>query len=259
MPRCNVIVVGASAGGVEALLGLVGALPSDLDAAVGIAIHVPENPTSVLPGILSRNGHLPAEHANDGEPLCHGRIYVAPPGHHLLFKRRTVRAVNGPPENGHRPSVDPLFRTAARAHGRRVVGVILSGALDDGTAGLSTVKALGGAALVQDPKEALFAGMPTSALEHVDVDFVGSVEAIAAELVRRTAQLMHDTTEEKITEEGDELDAVEMDGGSAAPAAPTAASLSVQSAALHVLPGPRRVLSHPHPEELFRRENRWQP
>ena len=215
MPRCNVIVVGASAGGVEALLSLVRLLPPDLPAAVGVALHTPENSPSVLPSILSRHGKLRAEHATDEDALQHGRIYVAPPGRHLLVKRRTVRTVNGPHENGHRPAVDPLFRTAARAHGRHAIGVILSGTLDDGTAGLWAVKRLGGAALVQDPKEALFDGMPTSAIAHIDVDFVGTVDAIADELVRRTSQLAQDTTEENVTDEGDEvLDAVEMDRGS---------------------------------------------
>lgn len=128
---------------------------------------------------------MPAVHPADGEPLLHGRIDVAPPGLHLLVKRRFVRTVRGPNENGHRPAVDPLFRSAARAHGRRVIGLILSGSLDDGTSGLHTIKEYGGAALVQDPGDALFDGMPTSAIEHVAVDFVGDVLALAMELVRR--------------------------------------------------------------------------
>lgn len=218
MSRCNVVVVGASAGGVEALLRLVRGFPIDLDAAVAVALHTPENSPSVLPAILSRHGSLPAEHAQDGAALLHGRIYVAPPGRHLLVKRRTIRAVNGPHENGHRPSVDPLFRTAARAHRRRALGVILSGSLDDGTAGLSTLKAMGGAALVQEPSDALFDGMPTSAIENVNVDFVGPVDAIAAELVRRTRALAADRMEEPVPEESaDEVDAVEMDPGASDP------------------------------------------
>ena len=216
MSRCNVIVVGASAGGVEALLRLVGSLPGDLDAAVAIALHTPEHSPSVLPTILARNGALDAAHPADGELLLHRRIYVAPPGRHLLIKRRTIRAVNGPHENGHRPSVDPLFRTAARAHRRRVMGVVLSGSLDDGTAGLATIKALGGAALVQDPADALFAGMPNSAIENVPVDFVGPIEAIARELVRRTELLSADLLEEPVSDD-DELDAVEMDRGTSDP------------------------------------------
>jgi two-component system chemotaxis response regulator CheB len=149
----------------------------------------------------------------DDEPLFHGRIYVAPPGHHILIKRHTVRAVNGPHENGHRPAVDPLFRTAARAHRDRAIGVILSGSLDDGTSGLAAIKAHGGTALVQDPEDALFDGMPSSAIEHVSVDFVGPVEAIAHELVRRT-EIMRNAMEEVVSEDSaEELDIVEMDRG----------------------------------------------
>ena len=218
MSRCNVIVVGASAGGVEALVGLVSQLPADLEAAVAVALHTPEHSPSLLPSILERNGQLKASHTEDGEALLHGRIYVAPPGRHLLVKRHTVRAVNGPHENGHRPAVDPLFRTAARAHRRRAMGVILSGSLDDGTAGLLSIKAHGGAALVQDPHDALFDGMPTSAIENVSVDFVGSVDAIARELVRRTELLAGGQTEDPVSEEStDELDVVEMDRGTSNP------------------------------------------
>jgi two-component system, chemotaxis family, protein-glutamate methylesterase/glutaminase len=214
MSRCNVIVVGASAGGVEALLRLVADLPGDLDATVAVALHTPEHSPSALPSILSRHGALPAAHAGDGEPLLHGRIYVAPPGRHLLVKRRTVRVVNGPHENGHRPAVDPLFRTAARAHGPRVIGVILSGSLDDGTAGLASIKAMGGASLVQDPRDAMFDGMPSSAIENVPVDLVGPVDAIARELVRRIDLLSTNQVEDSVPEESeDELDIVEMDRG----------------------------------------------
>lgn len=218
MDRCNVIVVGASAGGVSSLMQLVGGLPDDLDAAVAVALHVPEEAPSALPAILSRTGPLKATHAADGEGLMHGRIYVAPPGRHLLVKRRTLRVVNGPNENGHRPAIDPLFRTAARAHGRRTIGVILSGSLDDGTAGLYAVKRHGGAALVQDPEDALFDGMPASAIENVAVDFVGDLPALTTELVRRTRILAADPAVElDVTDQSDDLDAVEMDRGTPDP------------------------------------------
>ena len=148
----------------------------------------------------------------------HGRIYVAPPGRHLLVKRRIIRAVNGPNENRHRPAVDPLFRTAARAHGRRTVGVVLSGSLDDGTAGLMAVKRHGGVALVQDPTDALFDGMPLSAIENVPVDFIGDVPSLAAELVRRTAALAADTSDADMNDdEAEELDVVETDRGTPPP------------------------------------------
>ena len=216
--RCNVIVIGASAGGVSSLIELVKRLPEGLEAALAIAVHVSENSPSALPAILSRNGPLPATHARDGEPLLHGRIYVAPPGRHLLVKRRIVRVVNGPNENRHRPAVDPLFRTAARAHGRRTIGVVLSGTLDDGTAGLMAVKRHGGAALVQDPEDALFDGMPLSAIENVAVDFIGNVPSLAAELVRRTAALTTDTTDLDMDDDAaEELDVVEMDRGTPQP------------------------------------------
>jgi len=218
MSRCNVVVIGASAGGVSSLTSLVRCLPAGLEAAVAVALHVPEESPSALPAILSREGPLRATHAVDAEPLQHGRIYVAPAGRHLLVKRRTLRSVNGPNENGHRPAVDPLFRTAARSHGRRTIGVVLSGSLDDGTAGLQSVKQHGGAALVQDPEEALFSGMPTSAIENVAVDFVGEVSALARELVRRIAVLAADDSETDMRDdEADALDVVEMDRGTPHP------------------------------------------
>jgi two-component system chemotaxis response regulator CheB len=218
MSRCNVVVIGASAGGVSSLMSLVRCLPAGLEAAVAVAVHVPEESPSALPAILSRKGPLRAAHAVDEEPLHHGRIYVAPPGRHLLVKRRTLRSVNGPNENGHRPAVDPLFRTAARSHGRRTIGVVMSGSLDDGTAGLRSVKQHGGAALVQDPEEAMFSGMPTSAIENVAVDFVGEVSALASELVRRIAVLAADDSETDMSDdEADALDVVEMDRGTPDP------------------------------------------
>ena len=218
MTHCNVIVIGASAGGVASLTQLVRELPTNLEAAVAVALHVPAESPSVLPAILTREHTLKATHPKDGEPLQHGRIYVAPPGRHLLVKRRLVRVVNGPNENGHRPAVDPLFRTAARAHGRRTIGVVLSGSLDDGTAGLSVIKAHGGAALVQDPADALFQGMPQSAIDNVDVDFTGSPAALANELVRRVMVL--DSEQDRSEPEDDcpeELDVVEMDSGTPDP------------------------------------------
>lgn len=215
MPSHDIIVIGASAGGVEALTQLVTALPKDLPAALFIVVHVPAFGKSLLPQILSRKGLLRAVHARDGEAIVHGRIYVAPPDYHLLVKPGYVRLVQGPKENSARPAVDPLFRTAAKAYKQRVVGVVLSGTLDDGTAGLIDVKRLGGVAVVQHPDDALFSGMPQNAIAHVDVDHILPLSAIAPILVR----LAH----EPILEEGSltmyndseleiEPDIVELDG-----------------------------------------------
>ncbi|KYC41711.1 chemotaxis protein CheB [Scytonema hofmannii PCC 7110] len=184
MPGHDIIVVGASAGGVEALTFLVKNLPQDLNAAVLIVLHVPSHSTSVLPRILERAGNLPAVHARDGEPLLLGRIYIAPPDYHLLVKLGTLQLSRGPRENSHRPAIDPLFRTAARAYGQRVIGVVLTGVLDDGTAGLKAVKMRGGVAVVQNPDDAMYAGMPRSAIENVDdVDYVLPLSDIPSTLV----------------------------------------------------------------------------
>lgn len=185
----DIIVVGASAGGVEALAQLVSALPPNLPAAIFVVLHVPPHGTSVMPAILNRaaqkhqGAHLQAVHPQDGQIIQRGMIYVAPPNRHLLVKNGHIRLALGPKENSHRPAVDPLFRTAARAYDGRVVGVILSGTLDDGTAGLVAVKQQGGVAIVQNPDEALYSGMPRSAIENVDVDRVLRVSEISSVLV----------------------------------------------------------------------------
>src|SRR2546423_7769101 len=170
MPNHDIIVVGASAGGVEALRALVAKLPKDLPAAILVVLHVAPDHKSILPRILTGAGPIPAAHAKNGEALEPGRIYVAPPDRHLVVDDGVVRLTRSAPEGGHRPAVDTLFRTAARFHGTRVVGVVLSGALDDGTAGLVAVKQRGGVTVVQDPAEALCADMPRNALENVQID-----------------------------------------------------------------------------------------
>ena len=180
--RHDIVVVGASAGGVEALKELAGLLPAALPAAVLVVLHVPAHGHSVLPDILTRRGPLPAAHAVDGEPVLPGKIYVAPPDHHLLVRDGRILLTRGPAENNHRPAIDALFRSAARAYGPRVVGVVLSGTLDDGTAGLQTIKSCGGMALVQDPNEAVFTGMPLSAIENVAVDKVQTLAGLAQTL-----------------------------------------------------------------------------
>jgi two-component system, chemotaxis family, protein-glutamate methylesterase/glutaminase len=188
MPDHDIVVVGASAGGVEALADLTASLPPDLPAAVFVVLHLPSTRTSALPDILSRRGPLPATHVKDGEPIEPGRVYVAPPDHHVLLRSGHVHLARGPRENGHRPAVDPLFRSAAREYASRVIGVVLSGALDDGTAGLAAIKTRGGLAVVQEPADALYPGMPTSALEHVRVDHVQPAAAMGELLARLTAE-----------------------------------------------------------------------
>ncbi|HEX3722587.1 MAG TPA: chemotaxis protein CheB [Nitrolancea sp.] len=175
----DIIVVGSSAGGVEALTQLVSRLPFDLPAAVFVVLHMPADATSFLPNILTRAGNLPAVRAVDGEPIRPGQVYVASPDRHLILERGRVRVVWGPKENRHRPAVDPLLRSAAIAYGPRVVGVVLSGIDSDGTAGLRAVKRRGGIAVVQEPAEAAFPGMPQSALANVDIDYRLPVEGVS--------------------------------------------------------------------------------
>jgi two-component system, chemotaxis family, protein-glutamate methylesterase/glutaminase len=177
MPGHDVIVVGASAGGVEAVSTLVAGLPADLQAAVCIVVHLRPDAQSRLVQVLARATLLPVVAARDGATLRSGTIHVAVPDLHLLIEQGddrhgVLRVVRGPRENRARPAVDPLFRSAALAFGPRVIGVVLSGALDDGTVGLWTVKDRGGIAVVQDPDDAAVSGMPTSAIAEVMVDQV---------------------------------------------------------------------------------------
>lgn len=211
--RQDVIVLGASAGGVEALAEVISLLPADLPAAIFVVLHIPPHGASVLPSILSRRGALPARHPEDGEIVRRGQIYVAPPDHHLLLRREgntlTVRLTRGPAENGHRPAVDTLFRSAARAAGPRVAGVILTGTLDDGTAGLDAVKIRGGVALVQDPEEALFGSMPRSAMENVVVDYVQPLAGLARTLTTLAKGGAGVAGDAGVTEDAGEMPALE--------------------------------------------------
>ena len=181
------VVIGASAGGVTALLELAAGLPRDLPAVIGVVLHIGAQP-SILAELLRSRGALPAVHAHHEQVLRAGTIYVAPPDRHLLFTADRVRLSRGPRENHARPAIDPLFRTAALHWRERTIGVLLSGHLDDGTAGLQAIKDCGGTALVQDPADADEPGMPASALANVAVDHCLPLAAIAGQLVRLVGQ-----------------------------------------------------------------------
>lgn len=180
------VVIGASAGGVESLRAVVRGFPPDLPAAVLVVLHTTPGGTSVLASILDRAGPLPATAPVDGEHLHPGHVYVAPPDHHLTVLDGRCSLSRGPQENGHRPAIDPLFRSAVRSHGSAVVGVVLSGMLDDGAAGLAAVARHAGATVVQDPDDALYAAMPKAALSLVPGALVAAAEKLGpliAELV----------------------------------------------------------------------------
>ena len=180
----DIIVIGASAGGLDALPRLIGSLPADLPASVFVVLHISPQGPSQVPDIIGRATSLSVAHGVHGEGVRKGHVYVAPPNHHLQLEGTRVRLSRGPRENFHRPSIDALFRTAAESYGPRVVGVVLTGNLDDGTAGLHAVKSFGGIAVVQDPKNALAPAMPRSALRNVKVNHCVPLAKIGPLLVR---------------------------------------------------------------------------
>jgi two-component system chemotaxis response regulator CheB len=188
MEQRNIVAIGASAGGFEAIKKLVAGLPPDLDAAIFVVWHMAPEIRGVLPQVINKQKKLMAAHAIDNEPIAFNRIYVAPPDRHLIIEKGFLRVTRGPKENRFRPAVDPLFRSAAYSYGSRVIGIILSGALDDGTAGLWTIKSRGGIAIVQDPADAEVPSMPQNALSAVDTDYCLPVSAIANLLVELTSQ-----------------------------------------------------------------------
>ena len=175
----RLIVIGASAGGVEALTELVSELPADFPAAIAVVLHVPASGTSVLPAILRRAGALDVQPAAEGQPIEPGCMVVAPPDQHLMVRDGHYVLRHGPRENGHRPAIDPLFATAAVAYGPDVIGVVLTGALDDGSSGLSAIKVGGGLTVVQDPDDAMYPSMPANALARVAADHVVPLAQLA--------------------------------------------------------------------------------
>jgi two-component system, chemotaxis family, protein-glutamate methylesterase/glutaminase len=200
----DIIVIGASAGGVDALGKLIHGLPGDLPASLLVVLHTRPDGPGTLGNVLQRAGRLRSANATNGEPVRPGHIYVAPPDHHLLLEGTTdvriIRLTRGPKENRFRPAIDTLFRSAALSAGPRVVGVVLTGMLDDGTAGLWAIKDQGGTTVVQDPEEALMPSMPRSALEHVEVDHCVSLMKMPR-LLSRLAGKPADQPETKAAEQ----------------------------------------------------------
>ena len=212
----RIIVIGASTGGLNVLKEVVRNLPPDFANPIFIVWHMSPNAYGVLPNLLNKENTIYMANAYDKEEIQANRIYVAPPDHHLLIEKGRVRVTHGPKENRFRPDVDPLFRSAAYAYSNRVIGVILSGVLDDGTAGLWTIKHHGGTAIVQDPIDAEMPLMPQNAMHEVDVDYCVPVAELAGllthlsnEAITENTKVMKDKktgAEIKIAKEGDSLD-----------------------------------------------------
>jgi two-component system, chemotaxis family, protein-glutamate methylesterase/glutaminase len=188
MSARDIVVIGASAGGLEALPSLAASLPSDFQTAIFITIHLYGGRDNYLPFLLNRAGPLPAAHAHDGEPIKKGRIYTAPPDFHLEFDNGHMVLNHGPKENMQRPCINAMFRSAAAAYGPRVTGVLLTGMLDDGAAGLWEIHRRGGATIVQDPAEAPFPSMPESAIHGFDVQHIARLADIGPLLVKLAAE-----------------------------------------------------------------------
>lgn len=192
--KLNVVAIGASAGGVEALTHLAEGLPPDLPYAVLVTLHMPAGGPSVLARIMGRNGPLPTVTATDGMPLEHGTIYVSIPNRHLLVQNDQIVVSEGPTENGHRPAINALFRSVALDYGPRAVGVLLSGVLDDGVLGMAAIQSRGGRTIAQSPSEALFSAMPQNAIDagvvHEDVK-AGEVGGLLKQLADRELSKDH--------------------------------------------------------------------
>ena len=176
--RRDIVVIGGSAGALGALRELLNLLPLELPATIFITLHIPYEYPSILPELLTRNGRI-VQHPSENQEFRPGQVFVAPPDHHLIIDRSRVRLGRGPRENRHRPAIDVMFRSAARSHGPRVAGVVLSGQMDDGSAGLMAVKAAGGLAIVQDPNEALAPEMPSRAIQYAQPQCILPIERIA--------------------------------------------------------------------------------
>jgi len=177
--RHDIVVIGGSTGGLEALGRLLGSLPSDLAATLLIVLHIPSDFPSILPELLSKSGKWQVRHPANGARFGPGQVFVAPPDFHLVIEQSQILLTRGPKENRHRPAIDVLFRSAARAYGPRVAAVLLSGQLDDGSAGLMAVKMRGGLTIVQDPEEATAPEMPSRAIQYVNPEHVLPIHQIS--------------------------------------------------------------------------------
>jgi two-component system, chemotaxis family, protein-glutamate methylesterase/glutaminase len=199
----NIIVIGASAGGVPALRTLFQGVKVDLAASLFVVLHIPAQRVSLLPDVLQTQTPLPVESAVDGETIEPGRVYVAPPDRHLIIEPGHLHLSAAPKENRARPAINPLFRSAALAYGPRVIGIILSGTLDDGTAGLWEIKRRGGVAIVQVPEDAEHGQMPSSAIANVEVDYsvpVAEIGALLSSLVSQSLDLPNTDVEHVMSE-----------------------------------------------------------
>jgi two-component system, chemotaxis family, protein-glutamate methylesterase/glutaminase len=186
-------VIGGSAGSIEALRVIVAGLPAEFPGSIFVVVHLSSDSPSLLDQHLSHWGRLPACHPLDEDPIVRGRIYVAGPDHQMTLEGGHIRVQKGPRENRHRPAIDPLFRSAAREHGRRVIGVILSGLLDDGSAGLYAVKERGGIGIVQDPDDAVWGEMPRRAIEYAKPQSILLTQQIAPSLIELTSTALEHT------------------------------------------------------------------
>lgn len=203
MPKRNIFVIGGSTGSFEVFKTIASGLPRGLDAALFLVWHMSPTIRGVLPQVLGRAGPLDAIEPVDGEKVVMGRIYVARPDHHLLLENGHVRVTRGPKENRFRPAVDPLFRSAAYAYGSRVVGIVTSGALDDGTSGLWEIKRRGGLAIAQDPHDAEISSMPENAIRELDVDHIVRAADIARLIIKLSQEEVAEQTEEAMQNEED--------------------------------------------------------
>ena len=188
MPKKNIVVMGGSTGSFDVFKRVAKDLPPDLDAAIFIVWHMSPDVRGILPEVLNNAGPLPAHEARDGDEIKLGNVYVARADHHLLLDNSHMRVTRGPKENRFRPAVDPLFRSAAYEYGPRVVGIITSGALDDGTSGMWAIKMHGGVTVAQDPNDAEIPSMPESAIRQVTIDHIVPAKQIADLIVRLSSE-----------------------------------------------------------------------